>query len=602
MRPASPRLADIFRSRPYASTAAGTTLLTELYDVEGRLVDATTIPCEGTAGDETALPVKLATKRCIDEGGRVVGRLVVDGEPVDMMRRRVIISTPFDPDEFYLSGWWSGFGGYYLREERMKRLREAGFKIATMRPVEGDEDIGYWRRRGWKIIRNYVIWPRDTKIKAGASPGPIRTPCWADPKIIDTFTRGFIGRIHQANQYGGALDYGAGDEILIGDKVCFCPHCLKNFRDLLRAEYLGVSELNAEWGTSHASFDEILPDTVEKAHGRGNYASWLLWRQSMEASLTSFYREATAAMQKVDPQARIHSSGTMGDLIKNGVDYWNVSKIINFKGYNEWWLVGELLRSFQTTRNHPYAYSWGHMWLSVLQGAYDGCGTWCMARVEIAPDLTLRTQGINKKLFMDKVARPGLTRLMKNSVRDNTRVALHYSRLSRFAAKAMDPVRGEHLRWEHNVECWSIMLNTLGLQSDMVSFHELEAGRLTPDKYDVLILPTSHALRPGEAEAIERYVGAGGAVIADGRLGEFDQHLIRNKTRALDDVFGIVTSDEPKPLAATVGRGKRRWRSSTPPASLPVRRSCSMRPSRWPSSTGMAKARRSISTSSFECT
>ena len=541
------------------SPAIDTNLTLELYDVDDRLVDIATMPCKRGTADEISLPMSLATDRCVGEGGRLVARLVAGGRAVDMMREQLIISTPFDEDKFYLSGWWSRFGGYYLKEERMKRLRNViGYTLIAMRPLEGDQDITHWRKRGWKVLRNYVFWPKDDKSLAGESPGPFRNPCWSDPAIIKRYTGALVGSVVQGNTYGGMLDHGIGDELTLGDKVCFCPHCLKNFRDLLRAEYANVGDLNAEWETKHASFDEIVPDKLDQAHARGNYASWVLWRQSMEASLVNFLRHATTAMQEHDPYARIHLSGTIGDLINYGMDYWNTAKIINFKGYNEWWLVGELLRSFQTTRNYPYAYSWGHIWLNVFQGAYDGCGSWCMSQLPLSPDLTIRTSGIGKKAFMDRVARPGLTRLMKNSIRDNTRVALHYSRLSRFAGKAMEPQKGEHPIWEYNVESWSVALNTLGLQSDMVSYHELEGGKLTPDNYDVFIIPTSYALRPGEVKAVIQYVRDGGSVIADGRIGEFSHHLIVNKRRPLDELFGIESSPTATPGEAAIGPMKAR--------------------------------------------
>ena len=150
------------------------------------------------------------------------------------------------------------------------------------------------------------------------------------------------------------------------------------------------------------------------------------------------------------------------------------------------------------------------------------------------------------------MVRPGLVRFAKRSVRDNTRVAMHYSRLSRFAAKAMDPEKGENPYWEHNVESWNWVLNTFGFQPEMVSYHELESGKLSTENYDLLVLATSYAITPGEAEAIEKFVKQGGVVIADGRIGELNNHVAPYAVRPLDKLFGVVTSDKPESAEVTL--------------------------------------------------
>jgi len=423
----------------------------------------------------------------------------------------------------------------------------------------------------------------------------VRKPCFSNPEFIAKCRADFTVAATQAMEYGGALNYGAGDEIKLHENLCFCRYCMKNFRNLLREEYGNLRQLNAEWGTNHASFDTIIPSTLEEAHRDARYASWMLWRRSMEASLVHFYKTMDVAIKSVDPLGAVHLSGTLGDSIHYGADYQAMSKVVDMKGYNEWWLVGELLRSFQTTRNQPYAYSWGHIWLDVIQGAYDGIGSMAMSPVELRPDHTLSASGLGKKKFLDEMVRPGLVRLLKHSRRDNTRVALHYSRLSRFAAKAMDPEKGEHPTWEHNVESWSIALNTLGLQSDMLSVHELEAGKLSSETYDIFILPTSYALSSSEVQTIKEYVRAGGVIIADGRVGEFNEHLIPNNPRPLDGLFGVRPSAAPTSAETTLSPWGATVEIFDTGSSAAEQNSCSQSMNRWRMWTRSARARPSIS-------
>ena len=559
----SPIIGQVFFMGP--SVAKSFHVVMELRDLGDRLLDKVDIAHAYTYPGMNMQTFILSTERCVSEGATLTVRLTsgAGGPTWDVHKQTVVLSRPFDSDGFYLAGWCGRWSGYYLKKLRIKRLAEVGFNMANACALESTygipEEIALWRERGWRVQSNYTIRPsnrnreamsryKETKDKGAL----VRVPCFSNPDYIDKSRRSYTAAATQAVQYGGALNYGAGDEVALGSHLCCCPHCMKNYRQLLKSEYASLEDLNAEWGTQHKSFDEIFPDTLAEANAKGNYASWSLWRVSMEASLVRFFEIMRDTVQGIDPGKTLHMSGTLGDSVDYGVDFWKLSKVIDFKGYNEWWRAGDLLRSFQTTINQPYSYSWGHMWYDFLQGAYDGYGSWCMSQLELLPDLTLSGSGWGKSRFLNELVRPGLVRFAKRSVRDNTRVAMHYSRLSRFAAKAMDPEKGEHPYWEYNVESWNWILNTFGFQPDMVTYHELESGELSTDNYDLLVLATSYAVTPGEAEAIEKFVSEGGVVIADGRLGELNNHVAPYAKRPLDELFGVIPSDKPASAEVTL--------------------------------------------------
>ena len=128
--------------------------------------------------------------------------------PRDVVRKRVVIATRNDPDEFYLSGWTGRFDGYYLKELRMKRLRQIGFKVANVTALESTyaipEGVAFWRERGWKVQTNYTIRPgavntgyndrfAETKDKSVL----VRTPCFANPNYIAKSTNDFVTAARQ---------------------------------------------------------------------------------------------------------------------------------------------------------------------------------------------------------------------------------------------------------------------------------------------------------------------------------------------------------------------------------------------------------------------
>ena len=92
----------------------------------------------------------------------------------------------------------------------------------------------------------------------------------------------------------------------------------------------------------------------------------------------------------------------------------------------------------------------------------------------------------------------------------------------------------------------------MGLQHRFVSDEQVEKGELGRAGYRVLILPRTIALSARAAEAIRDFVRQGGAVIADGEPGIFDEHGRRLARPALAEIFPSPMS----PSATQFGFGK----------------------------------------------
>lgn len=146
----SPMIGQLYFNGP--STDERFDLTFEFHDLNGRLVDRLAVDHTYAFPGMSRQSVILSTRRCLDDGGVVTAKIAKDAVTWDVIRKRVVIFTPVDPDAFYLSGWVSRFGGYYLKELRMKRLREVGFSLANGTALESTysipESLAFWRKRG----------------------------------------------------------------------------------------------------------------------------------------------------------------------------------------------------------------------------------------------------------------------------------------------------------------------------------------------------------------------------------------------------------------------------------------------------------------------
>ncbi len=64
-------------------------------------------------------------------------------------------------------------------------------------------------------------------------------------------------------------------------------------------------------------------------------------------------------------------------------------------------------------------------------------------------------------------------------------------------------------------------------------------------KIKMIVLPRTICLSDGEADVLRQFVNGGGKVVADACCGRFDEHGHIRKKPALDELFGIDSSNEP---------------------------------------------------------
>ena len=154
-----------------------------------------------------------------------------------------------------------------------------------------------------------------------------------------------------AMPFGGAYDYCMGDEMSLTYYTQYfdfdwSPHSLRDFRKWLQARYPSLEALNRAWETSFATWDAVVPMTLQEAQGRANAAPWCEFRDFMNDVVADFYAMVQATLKKVDPKARVGLSGTQEPRAGNGMDWWKNSKAFNYyHAYNTGW-SNEMRRSF----------------------------------------------------------------------------------------------------------------------------------------------------------------------------------------------------------------------------------------------------------------
>src|SRR6266545_3517720 len=327
--------------------------------------------------------------------------------------------------------------------------------------------------------------------------------------------------------------------------------------DGLKREYLTLTGLNKQWGTSFTSWDEVVPDDTYEAQSRGNYASWADHRTFMEKTYADTFEYVFGELRKIDPQGILLNSGTQVSGAHNGCDY---SRINQFTKHLNAYDGGNQL-DFHRCFNPEVKISGGagygvlgadvfyNFYRNLFKGANGGAYVfWQYSTLD--PDLTFSQSGKDMVEGFRELRGEGIGKLVGLAEPDNNGIAIHYSYPSIHGAWIVDGKIEDHVvydpssatmrRFNSNRDGWVKALRDAGLQFDFIAYGDVEQGKLIGKGYKTLILPMSVALSDKEAEAIREFARRGGVVIADALPGVMDEHCAFRERRALADLFGVA--------------------------------------------------------------
>ena len=358
----------------------------------------------------------------------------------------------------------------------------------------------------------------------------VRTPCYSSPEWKEEL-RSRIREVGAKNRYDfyNVRVHWLGDEVFLGSNVCYSPSCLKEFREALAAAYGTVAALNAEWGTSFASFDEVLPCQLKELPSRDNLSRWLDHKMFMASQFARHWvGGATEALNEVSPGSLAGPTGT--PVPGYGHDWSQLLKYLDAIGYYggaQRKLVhdfaelygrnvfgGQCGGGYTHTQFDYEPYEYDIAWRGLLSGAniaYFFFGTAFDGDFGYTPNLEYFTKSLRElksgvgKLFLSARGRP--------------EIAVLYSHASLFTAMA---TCGGSI-WQNAQTSWWMLLSDLKYDFRFVPYEHL-AEKGLDGRYKVLVLPCSLALSDAERKQIAAFVARGGTVLADVEPGVRDGH------------------------------------------------------------------------------
>ena len=393
--------------------------------------------------------------------------------------------------------------------------------------------------------------PYTTRIMTRKTKDGIMTPCcWNDSDAVAAL----VAKKAQAflpSRRHGVFVWSLGDEVMTKGS-CLSPHCAQAYRKYLEEIYGGLDAMNASWGTSFASWDQVglsKPGDDKEANALAgkNYPRWYDRQAFKSYNFVQFCRRYAEAYEAADPKAktgfegagRLHAGDDL-DLIVRTNKFWSP-----YPG-----MTDEVIRSI-APRGFPRANWMGYTkdadsllrkyWRMVTRGS-DAVWWWrwdCIGRFHgwLAPDF--RPFPAVADIIKDtQILRDGLGDLLIRSTMLDDGIVSLYSHPSVYAHKLAEGASYGGYEPAHTA-MHDGCVRELGMQFRYVSDRMLRLGEFDPSTAKVLLLIRAEAIGDKEAGVIRDYVRKGGTVIADVRPGIYDGRCKPRQKGVLDDLFGV---------------------------------------------------------------
>jgi hypothetical protein len=473
-------------------------------------------------------------------------------------------------NQFNFVMWDAGMDvlGYYA----WRKMQEAGYNVCLIGSLGGQRKQPAVLRACDASIAPYstrILDPKDEK-------GHMQPVCWNDDPAATNYVQGIVDNQKLLREQG-VFVYSLGDEG-VTKGCCVHPACIAAYRQYLAAQYGTIDKLNASWGTTCKSFDEVdlldHNDNMENAAARELpefhktcFPRWYDRQAFARYNLMQFVGRFVRAYKGLDPQALTGFEGTGGF----GDDYDALLGTNEFYGpYPD--IGDDILRSAapkQLVNSNWMGYSKtgdalsDAAWRMVMKGKnslwywmWSGIGSW---RGYLRPTLDFWPAIADLTQEMRPV-KEGLGDLLMQSDMAHSGLAVLYSLPSALSCQLENSNQFFNAQTVH--ERWTQLTYDLGLDFRYVTSGMVKRGALDNAEFKALLLPMTQAVSPDEAAAIRQFAERGGTVIADVRPGMFDEHCKPATPGLLDDLFGIRRTgrgkavDAPIALKASLGKHK----------------------------------------------
>ncbi len=414
------------------------------------------------------------------------------------------------------------------------------------------------RPYNWDLLQAKELYQKDPTSTAAFK----RHPSFWDP-VWRTKIHDRLVEDARKNFPYNPLFYSLADETGIGELAGFwdfdfSDQSLVPMRVWLREQYRTLAALNQEWGTNFASWNLVTPMTTHEAMQvkNDNFASWADFKEWMDFSFGAALKMGTDAIHEVDKDAYIGIGG--GQMPGwGGYDYARLTKAINaIEPYD----IGsnvEIIRSLNpgmpmlSTGFENGNWEKHRVWYELLHG-HRGLIIWDEKNEYVDKNGSPGNRGEQAGKYYNEM-RDGIGALLINSHPTADPIAIHYSQPSMRTAWMLarrpegDAWISRSAKTERSDndflrlrESWCRLIEDQGLQYKFVAYDDLARGELLKGGYHLLVLPQSSSLSQAEADNIREFVLGGGAVIADGEPGAFNEHSRRLPQPILADLFGAA--------------------------------------------------------------
>ena len=540
----------------------------KLIDAFGRVV-AVTAEEEQLGAGARDVAIELAMRRPLCVHHKAFVRVLVEGLEQDS-RWVAVLCPSVGParamQDFTAMPWGPGMSHPLVESYYAQRVRQLGLngEFGTTPYAVGEHGFpggGYVGGMGAYRETEY-------------SPTGVRRRCLSDPKIIEQ-VRTSAAEAAEKHKPFGLFAVGITDEAFLSSRhkrheVCFGPHCQARYRQWLQDRYGTLAALDAQWGTTHGSWDDVKGARTEDVRGNDNFGPFVDFRTFMTDVWVEACKRVVDAYHEAAPEVPIGHTNTFGAGPFNGNDYWKLSTRTGFAWGQEYSeaikdtghkAVFDLWRSFvdapqaRASRTRPdepfFNYGWigyrhtraaAHYepWWLALHGsrgasyyatnaiAADRGISWAL----VYPTLSFTEfSGAVEETLAD--LRAGCGKVFLEYQREQPKIALVWSHPSMLVAwcesKSDQPVPEERDGTDSYGSYFRSALhfrqhvNELQLDYAYVAPEQvIESDELA--KYPMLFLPFTVAASEELIGKLEAYVESGGVLVGDLRCLRTDEH------------------------------------------------------------------------------
>jgi len=379
----------------------------------------------------------------------------------------------------------------------------------------------------------------------------------------------------------------------------FSPTSLAACREWLKTRYNSLEALNAQWETSFASWDAVMPfttDQIKQRMGsakpgpeartdwaevraakldlakakqertRWNFAPWADHRSYMDLALARALDHFRKASHEADPATPVGIEGTQMPHAFGGYDLWRMSQVLDWVEPYDICNSREIIGSFMpgkpilaTVFEKDTNAAMRRLWHLLLEGDKGSIIWWSEDVLDYSkPELPLTAKGRALAPVFKSLTTP-LAKLFMLAERERDPLMIHYSQPSIQAAWLMESTadgstwlrrfssyESDHNRHAVVRNAWLKALQDLGFSPTFIAGEELAKGLPTTPR--LLILPQSWAMSDAERGAARSFAKRENRlVIADGPNGLFDEH------GTLRANFEWPAGDSPETVRVTTG-------------------------------------------------